>query len=72
MDTRGLVFVMIGEIALLLIGFSVAEIAGALAHAAGREGSREALLRSASFWEAAARNAWLLGVQAAILGSWCR
>lgn len=68
MDTRGLVFVTVGEIALLLIGFSVAEIAGALAHAAGRAGSREELLRSASFWEAAARNAWLLGVLAAILG----
>jgi hypothetical protein len=67
-DQHGLAFVAVGEIALLLIGFSVAETAAALAHASGRSGSRQALLRSACVWEAAARNAWLLGVMAAILG----
>ncbi|NJD19475.1 MAG: hypothetical protein FIA95_09380 [Gemmatimonadetes bacterium] len=67
-DLRGPAFVAIGEIALLLIGFSVAELSAAVAHGAARAGSREGLLRSACVWEAAARNAWLLGVLAAILG----
>jgi hypothetical protein len=64
----GLVFVAVGEIALLLMAFTRREVSGALAHAAGRPGSPDALRRSAWFWEAAARSAWLLSALGAIVG----
>jgi len=61
----GLIFVVGGEVALLLLGFSVQEIAAAVAHAGGRPAPTTELQRSAYLWEAAARNAWVLSVLAA-------
>ena len=62
MDAAGLLFVILGSMAVALLGFSRREIAAAFRHAAGSDGTRDDLDRSAYFWEAAARNAWILGV----------
>jgi len=62
MDAAGLLFVIFGSMAVALLGFSRREIATAFRHAAGSDGTRHDLDRSAYFWEAAARNAWILGV----------
>ena len=62
MDTAGLLFVIIGSVAAALLGFSRREIGAAFRHAAGSGGIRGDLKHSAHFWEAAARNAWILGV----------
>ena len=62
MDTAGLLFVIIGSVAAALLGFSRREIGAAFRHAAGSAGTRGDLKHSAHFWEAAARNAWILGV----------
>jgi hypothetical protein len=57
----GLFYLVLGSVAVAFMGFSWPEIAGAFRHAAGLPGTREAVGRSAYFWEAAARNAWMLG-----------
>lgn len=57
----GLFYLVLGWAAVALLGFSRREIGTAFRHAAGRPGTREDLGRSAHFWEAAARNAWILG-----------
>jgi hypothetical protein len=62
MNRVGLFFLIAGSIATALIGFSGREIGTAFRHAAGRQGSREEMVRSGYVWEAAARNAWILGV----------
>jgi hypothetical protein len=62
MHTAGLLFVIVGSVAAALLGFSRREIGAAFRHAAGSDGNRGDLKHAAHFWEAAARNAWLLGV----------
>lgn len=57
----GLFFLLGGCAAAALMGFSLREIDAAFRHAAGRPGTRGEIRRSAHFWEAAARNAWILG-----------
>jgi hypothetical protein len=47
--------------------FSGGEIRTAFAHAGGAPGSADEVHRSALFWEAAARNFWMLGVLRSIL-----
>jgi flagellar motor component MotA len=47
--------------------FSGGEIRAAIAHAVGAHGGAAGLCRSALFWEAAARNFWLLGVSRSLL-----
>jgi len=64
----GIVLLCAGQVSIALLGFSGAEIAAALAHAVGRPGHATALRRSIRFWQAAARNAWLLSVLAALVG----
>jgi flagellar motor component MotA len=66
-DPYGLIFVLAGGVAMAMIGFPGAAIANAFAHAAGRPGSGAEIRRSALFWEAAARNVWMLGVLRSIL-----
>lgn len=61
MNEAGLLYLVFGSVAAALMGFTVPEIAMALRQAAGRPGTRESRRRAAHFWEAAARNAWLLG-----------
>jgi hypothetical protein len=61
MNKAGLLYLLFGSAAACLMGFTGREIAAAFGHAAGRDGSPDSLARSAYFWEAAARNAWILG-----------
>jgi hypothetical protein len=63
----GLLFLALGSAAAALMSFSPREIGSAIGHAAGGPGSGEALRRSARIWEAAARNAWILGVLGSVL-----
>jgi len=58
----GLYFLLAGSIAAVLMGFSGREIAGAFGFAARRRGTAKELEKAAYFWEACARNAWILGV----------
>jgi flagellar motor component MotA len=62
MNEAGLFYLVFGSIAAALMGFTGREIATAFKQAAGRAGDTESFGRSAYFWEAAARNAWILGV----------
>lgn len=62
MNKAGLFYLILGSVAAALMGFSRYEIGAAFRCAAGRIGPREDLKRSAYFWGAAARNAWILGV----------
>ena len=66
-DPSGLLFVLAGGVALVMISFPGAEIRRALSHAAGFPGSDAEIRRSALFWEAAARGVWMLGVLRSIL-----
>lgn len=61
MNKAGLFYLVSGSIAAALMGFTGREIATAFRQAAGAAGTGESLRKSAHFWEAAARNAWILG-----------
>jgi len=61
-NTAGLFYLVFGSIAVALMGFSRREIGAAFRHAAGVVGTLGDLKQAAYFWEAAARNAWILGV----------
>jgi len=61
-NRAGLFYLALGSVAAALMGFSWPEIGAAFRHAFGSAAPRESLRRSAYFWEAAARNAWMLGV----------
>lgn len=62
LNGAGLLFLLLGSAAAALMSFSPREIGAAFRHAAGGPGSVTDLRRSAHVWEAAARNAWILGV----------
>lgn len=62
MDAPGLIFVVLGGVAMLLMGFSAPEIGSAFKHAVGGPGRREELQKSVHFWESSARNFWMFGV----------
>jgi flagellar motor component MotA len=66
-DPHGLLFVLAGGVALVMISFPGAEIRRALLHAAGVPGSDAEIRGSAYFWEAAGRGVWMLGVLYSIL-----
>lgn len=61
MNKAGLLYLLFGSVATALMGFTGREIATAFRQAAGAAGSGESVRTSAHFWEAAARNAWILG-----------
>ncbi len=61
-DPSGLLFVLVGGIALLMISFPGTEIRRALRDAAGAPGDEADIRKSALFWEAAGRGFWILGV----------
>ncbi len=61
-NKAGLFYLVFGSVAVAFMGFSRREIGAAFRHAAGSAGPPEDLKRAAYFWEAAARNAWILGV----------
>jgi hypothetical protein len=60
-NRAGLLYIGLGSVAAAFMGFTGREIGAAFRHAAGRAGAAGELKRSAYFWEAAARNAWILG-----------
>ncbi|MBZ5497025.1 MAG: MotA/TolQ/ExbB proton channel family protein [Acidobacteriia bacterium] len=68
LSLRWAVLILVGEIALLLMGFRWAEIANAFRQAAGQRTAAGASERSTYFWEAAARNALHLGVLGTLVG----
>src|SRR5512137_2168110 len=61
MNRAGLFYLIFGSIAAALMGFTGREIAAAFRQAAGASRTGENPRKSAHFWEAAARNAWILG-----------
>jgi hypothetical protein len=61
-NKAGLFFLVFGSVAAAFLGFSRREIGAAFRYAAGFAGPPDDLKRAAYFWEAAARNAWILGV----------
>ena len=67
MGGYGLVFVLVGGVALVLMSFSGSEITAAFKHAAGVPGTRKEMQKSALFWESATRNVWMLGVLGSII-----
>ena len=68
MNVPGLVFVVVGCAAMILIGYSLEEILSAFKHAFGKEGSRRALKKSVDFWKSAVRNAFMVGVLGTLMG----
>jgi hypothetical protein len=60
-NRAGLLYLAFGSVAAAFMGFTRREIGSAFRHAAGRGGGPGELARSAYFWQAAARNAWILG-----------
>lgn len=60
-NRAGLLYLAFGSVAAAFMGFTRQEIGAAFRHAAGRGGGSGELARSAYFWQAAARNAWILG-----------
>jgi hypothetical protein len=67
MNRTGLFFLVFGSAAAALMGFTWREIGAAFRQAAGRRGENGSVARSACFWEAAARNAWILGAMGSAL-----
>ena len=60
-NRAGLLYLVFGSVAAAFMGFTRREIGAAFRHAAGRGGGPGELARSAYLWQAAARNAWILG-----------
>ncbi len=60
-NRAGLLYLVFGSVAAAFMGFTRQQIGAAFRHAAGRGGGPDELARSAYFWQAAARNAWILG-----------
>jgi hypothetical protein len=60
-DPYGVLFVLIGGVALMLISYPCTEIWRAFRHAAGGSGSDAELRNSIGFWETAGRGFWILG-----------
>lgn len=56
------IFVLVGGVAVTLMAFSGSEITTALKHAIGGSAKSHELQQSAYFWEALARNFWMVGV----------
>jgi len=64
LDFPGLIFVVLGAVAMTLMGFSFPEIGAAFRHALHSPGEpgKGGLEKSIYFWETAARNFYLMGV----------
>jgi MFS family permease len=60
-NKAGLLYLVFGSVATALMGFTGREIVAAFRQAAGVAGAEESLGKSAHFWEAVARNSWVLG-----------
>ncbi|MBM3788896.1 MAG: hypothetical protein FJW35_00940 [Acidobacteria bacterium] len=66
-EPYGLIFVLLGAAGMALTSYSTGEIGAAFSHAAVIPESRLDIMKSALFWESAARNFWILGVLYSIL-----
>ena len=66
-DLYGLLFVLVGGAALVMISFPGAEIWRAFRQAARGSGSRAELRNAAHFWEAAGRGFWIMGGLSSVL-----
>jgi hypothetical protein len=66
-DPYGLLFILVGGVALVLISFPGVEIRRALWDAAGIHGNEADLRGSSIFWEAAGRGFWILGVLCGVI-----
>jgi hypothetical protein len=67
MKGPSLVFVLLGGVGMVLMGFSAREIGTAFKHAAAGPDVKESLQNSSYFWEAAARNFLMVGVLGAFI-----
>ena len=67
LDGPRLVYVLLGMVAMTMMGFTRSDIIAAFKHGAGQPGEEKELRISLHFWEAAARNAWMLGVMGTII-----
>ncbi len=67
-NVTGVVFLFVGEISLLLMGFTVREVAAAVESVWRATASGKPRERSTCFWEAGARNALGLGVLGTLAG----
>ncbi len=67
MNRAGLFFLLLGSAASVLMSFSRHEIGDAFRLAAGGSGRPEDMRRASTFWRAAGRNAWILGVLGSVL-----
>ena len=70
LDFPGLMFVVLGAVAVTLMGFSFPEIGAAFKHAlcSSGEPGKGGLEKSIYFWEAAARNFFQMGVLMTVIG----
>jgi hypothetical protein len=70
LDFPSLIFLVLGAVAVTLMGFSFPEIGAAFSHALGSSGEhgKEKLEKSLYFWEAAARNFFQMGVLMTVIG----
>ena len=68
LDTGSLAFVVLGGAAMTLMGFSFPEIGAAFKHAFGSKDEQKGLEKSIYFWEAAGRNAFMVGVLGSVAG----
>jgi hypothetical protein len=70
LDYAGLISVVLGAVAVTLMGFSFPEIGAAFRHAMGSPGEpgKGELEKSVYFWEAAARNFFQVGVLMTVIG----
>ena len=67
MDLYGLAFVLIGGIALILMSFTVREIAAAIRGSGGASRSLPENRKPLIFWECASRNFWMVGILATLI-----
>ncbi len=67
MEGHGLIFVLLGVVATVLMSFTGPEIGAAFRHAAGVSGSEKDIQKSTLFWESASRNGWMLGVVGSVI-----
>lgn len=67
MQGVGFVFVLLAGVFLTLISFSFKEIGSVFKHTLGRSASTEEQRKAGYFWEATARNFWMVGVLGSVI-----
>jgi len=67
MEGHGLIFVLLGVVATVLMSFTGPEIGAAFKHAAGVSGTEKDIRKSTLFWQSAGRSGWMLGVAGSVI-----